>query len=85
MKLIKEVQSLNSSFQACDIRGKHSLQCLCMYVMYNVTAEASYTYYKTLTQEESLVRRGKAAERSRIRRRREGMIRVSLVKVHSVT
>ena len=35
-----------------------------------------YTYYKTLTQEESLQQRGKADERNQIRRRRERLNRV---------
>jgi len=37
---------------------------------------ATYTYYRTLTQEDSLKRRGKYEERKRIRRRRERLLRV---------
>ena len=62
------------------------LNCICACVIvYLTTTEAAYTYYKTLTQEESLVRRGKAAERNRIRRRRERMIRVSEAMITFVT
>lgn len=32
---------------------------------------AAYTYYKTLCQEDSLKRRGKATDRNKVRRRRE--------------
>ena len=38
-----------------------------------------YTYYKTLTQEDLMKRRGIENDRKKTRRRRERMIRVSLV------
>ena len=41
------------------------------------TAGAAYTYYKSLSQEESLERRGKLNNRKVVRRRRERIVRVS--------
>lgn len=39
---------------------------------------AAYTYYKSLSQEESIQRRGKMTDRKKIRRRRERITRVSI-------
>lgn len=41
-------------------------------------AAAAYTYYRTLTQEDSLKRRGKYDERKKIRMRRERLLRVRI-------
>lgn len=44
--------------------------------LFVVIAGAAYTYYKSLSQEESLQRRGKLKNRKIIRRRRERIVRV---------
>ena len=87
MKLIKEVQAANQSFQGCHIRGKHDverytlilvsipLQLTDIYV--NICIGAAYTYYKTLTQEDSLERRGMSTDRKKKRRHREQIACVS--------
>lgn len=40
---------------------------------------AAYTYYRTKNQEQSLKQRGMYVERNRSRRRRERLLRVSII------
>ena len=44
---------------------------------YTLILGAAKTYYKSLSQEESLERRGKATSRKKIRRQKERLLRVS--------
>ena len=71
--LIREVQSTNPSFQACQIRG--GLLELSLLLLH--FADAAKTYYKTLSQEESLERCGKANTCKKARRQKGRLLRVS--------
>ena len=44
---------------------------------YTLILGAAKTYYKSLSQEESLERRGKANSRKKVRRQKERLLRVS--------
>ena len=59
-----------------EVNGCYSLLQNVLISVVTIIA-AAYTYYKTLTQGESLQRRGKADERNQTRRRRERLNRVS--------
>ena len=48
-------------------------KCVLQYIVF---LAAAYTYYRSLSQEESLRRRGKQGDRKMIRRRRERLLRV---------
>lgn len=49
----------------------------CMWTDYFSFVAAAYTYYRTLTQNKSLQKRGKLEERNTVRRRKERTNRVS--------
>ena len=70
---IREVQSTNPSFQACQIRGNLlELNLLLLHF-----AGAAKTYYKSLSQEESLERHGKADTHKKARRQKARLLQVS--------
>ena len=71
--LIKAVQTINPSFQACQIRGN----LLELSLLLSHFAGAAKTYYKTLSQGESLERRSKADTRKKARRQKGRLMRVS--------
>ncbi len=76
--LIKEVKGLNPTFQACDIRCKTTVPMYCSMLCECTHIAAGYTYYKTLTQDDSAKRRGVSEDRKKKRRQRERRLRVSL-------
>lgn len=69
-RLVKEVLAQNHSFEAFDIRRKFYGKYVVWILIIDISLGAAYTYYKTLTQQESLERRGKLPERNKQRRRR---------------
>ena len=71
--LIKAVQTINPSFQACQIRGN----LLELSLLLSHFAGAAKTYYITLSQGESLKRCGKADTSKKARRRKGRLMRVS--------
>ena len=75
-RLVKEVLAQNHSFEAFDIRRKFYGKYVVWILIIDISLGAAYTYYKTLTQQESLERRGKLPERNKQRRRRQRLLRV---------
>lgn len=72
-RLIKEVQAQNPSFQASDIQHFHAIHII--HVPPHFTA-ATYTYYRSLSQEQSLKDRGVHEQQKKGRRHRERIWRV---------